>query len=404
MPRHTSPCIVDDYWLDKRRDGASPDVWQITCYKTGTRQVVYRSTRKRSLDDARDALHAFVAKERAKRKQQPEDAQVVPMLWLYWSEKGARNINADQTGRSLRTFVAFLLQDEVGGGAVVTDLVPALFHRFIAWRMGPHAFDLEWDKQSYSYKSEGVSADTVDRNLNDIRAGVNHAESNMRIPYAPKIPTVPKDLLNPLRERVLTLQELGRIAWYAKHYPHLFRFVALQVATSVRPMAAMAFDPKRQYDDRYGLIDLQPEAAPRTKKRNAIVPAIRPMRVVLRAWAADPEAKQTESIKTAWRIMRRILQLSDDVFPKTIRHTIATWLYNDDTVPERQIAELLGHEGNLRETTKRYVKYDPQRLQQATKALARIWLQVSREARKYSAVHLLSKTGNEQRKVIHRPL
>ncbi len=85
-------------------------------------------------------------------------------------------------------------------------------------------------------------------------------------------------------------------------------------------------------------------------------------------------------------------------------HTIATWLYNDDSVPERQIAELLGHEGTLRETTKRYVKYDPQRLQQATKELARIWLEVSREARRYSAVHSLSKTGNEQRKVIHTPL
>ena len=180
-----------------------------------------------------------------------------------------------------------------------------------------------------------------------------------------------------------------RIAWYASHNRDLFRFVALQFATAVRPAAALKFDPAVQYEDRMGLIDLQPEASPQTKKRNAIVPAIRPLKPVLRAWAREG-TKPVGSRKTAWRIMRRTLGLTEDVHPKTIRHTVATMLYADETVPEREIVELLGHEGKLARTTRIYAKYDPTRLHNVTRVLTRLWLQVSRGARRFGADHLLT--------------
>ncbi len=213
-------------------------------------------------------------------------------------------------------------------------------------------------------------------------------------PYHPvphNLPTYPADqrYQSPLRERVLSIDEMARIAWYASHNPSLFRFVALQFATAIRPAAALKFDPARQYDDGTGLIDLQPEASPQTKKRNAVIPAIRPFRPVLRAWTEEG-AKPVSSHKTAWRIMRRVLQLTDDVHPKTIRHTIATLLYADDTVPEREIVEMLGHEGKLARTTRVYAKYDPTRLKAATRSLTTLWLQVSRAAKHYAADHLLT--------------
>lgn len=262
MSRETSPYVVGDYWLDKRRDGKAPDIWQIARYESAaSRSVIYRSTRRRTgeLEEAKAILHAQVEAQRAKRKQDPSDARVIPLLWVYWQEKGQHNINHDQTGRSLRTFVAFLMRDEAGMNAVVTDMVPALFERFRRWRMGPHAFNLEWDGKPYDYESPGVAGDTVDRNLNDIRAGLNHAEANMRIAFAPKVKAVSIEHLNPLRERVLSEDELARIVWYAAHTPAMFRFVLLQCVTSVRPEAAKKFNPITQYDDRFGLIDLQPE-------------------------------------------------------------------------------------------------------------------------------------------------
>ena len=323
-----------------------------------------------------------------------ENAAVAPQLMNYWDERGRKAVNYDQTARSLRTFLGFLLQDRAGVTALVSDLTPSLLERFREWRMGPHSFAIQWGGKTFDYQSQGVAGASVQRNINDIRAAVHHAEANMRIPMAPRIKDIDQKYASPLRERVLTIDEMARIAWYASHNTDLFRFVSLQFGTAVRPQSALQFNPRYQYDDVYGLIDLQPEASPQTKKRNAIIPAIRPLRVVLRAWERAG-AKTVKSHKTAWRIMRRVLDLSPDVHPKTIRHTVATLLYADETVPEREVVEMLGHEGKLARTTRIYAKYSPTRLRNVTRALATLWLAVSREARAYGADHLLT-TGQSQ--------
>lgn len=399
MSRDTSPYIVGDFWLDKRRDGRSPEVWQIAT--RSERSVVYRSTHCRGLDEAKAALDAFVAEQKAQQKQQASEAEVIPMLMAYWKEHGTKLINSDQTGRSIRTFIGFLMQDRVGVRAVVTDLTPATFERFREWRMGPHSMSVPWAGEVIEYASEkGVSGATVQRNINDIRAAVHHAEANMRIPAAPRIKDLDQKYASKLRDRVLTLEEMGMIAWYASHNIDLFRFAALQLGTAVRPQAAMQFDPATQFLADKGLIDLQPEASPQTKKRNAILPAIRPLRAVLRRWAREGGGQQVASRKTAWRIMRRTLGLSDDIFPKTIRHTVATMLYADPTVPEREIVELLGHEGKLARTTRIYAKYDPARLSNVTRALTTIWTDVHRAAKAFGAVHLLSTEGQGGKNVV----
>lgn len=399
MPREKSPYVRDPYWLDRRRDGKSPLIWQIARAERGT--VIYRSTRKRELSEAIAALDAHIEDERSKEKHQaPADALAAAHIINYWKEKGVKLVNSDQTGRSLRTFVAFLMQDEVTVRAVITDLTPVLFERFREWRMGPHAFVMEWFGQTFSYESEkGVSGATVQRNVNDVRAAVNYAVANLRIPMAPKIRDVADEFQSEPRERILSLDELARIAWYAKHNRALFRFFALQIGTAVRPQAALKFDAAVQYDDRTGLIDLQPERSKRTKKRNAIIPAIRPLRVVLRAWAREPH-ETASSRKTAWRIMRRTLGLSSDVHAKTIRHTIATMLYADPTVPEREIVEMLGHEGKLARTTRIYAKYDPLRLKNVSRALTTIWIAVSKEARKFSSDQELTTKGQGGQNII----
>lgn len=397
MSRHTSPYILGTYWLDRRRDGKAPDVWQIAT--ASKRSVVYRSTHCRSLVEAKGAIEAFAAEQRALCRQDPRDAQVLPLIMTYWKEHGKGVINSDQSGRSLRVFIGFLAQDRAGVLAVVTDLTPTLFVRFREWRMAEHQCSVPWAGLTWNYNSEGVVGATVQRNINDIRAAVHHAEANLRIPMAPKIKDLDEQYRSAPRERVLTLDELARIAWYAKHNADLFRFFTLQLATAVRPMAALKFDPATQYNDQTGLIDLQPEASKQTKKRNAVLPAIRPLRVVMRGWATAG-AEPVDSHKTAWRIMRRVLALSDDVHPKTIRHTVATLLYADESVPEREIVELLGHEGKLARTTRIYAKYDPTRLRNVTRALTTLWLQVSRTARAYGAVHMLSTEGQGGKNVV----
>ncbi|GLT02538.1 hypothetical protein GCM10007897_39540 [Sphingobium jiangsuense] len=387
MSRGKRTFEYNGFWLEYRRDGKAPGIWQIAAYKQASRSVVYRSTRTDSLEDAKAALISHANLEKAKQRQRAEDAEVIPLIMTYWQEHAKSLIAADQSARSFRAFMSFLNMDEAGPRAVVTDMNPALFERFRRWRMGPHKFSMPWGTKEYSVDSQGVSGDTVERNINDVRAAINHAELNMRIALAPRIKGVDAKHKNPLRERVLTEDELARIFWYARHFPMLFRFIALQMATSVRPDAAKKFDARQQFDGRF--IDLQPDAAPRTKKRNAIIPAIRPMRPILRAWAKEDYAPVT-SHKTAWRTLRRVLGLSDDVFPKTIRHTVATWLYNDPAIPERQISEMLGHEGSLRRTSRLYAKYRPDYLGEVEAGLERIWLRTTMQAKRYGAGHCLA--------------
>ncbi|WP_310532462.1 hypothetical protein [Novosphingobium sp.] len=72
---------------------------------------------------------------------------------------------------------------------------------------------------------------------------------------------------------------------------------------------------------------------------------------------------------------------------------MATLLYADESVPEREIVELLGHEGQLARTTRIYAKYDPTRLRNASRVLTKLWCQVHRSARSYGADHLLTTAG-----------
>lgn len=398
MSRSRSPYIIGDCWLDKRRDGRSPNTWQIA--RAIKRSVVYRSTHCEGLDAAKAAIEAFVAEQRARQKQDQTEAQVVPLLMAYWQEHGRKTVNHDQAARSIRTFVAFLAQDCVGARAVVTDLVPTTFERFREWRMGSHTFAIRWGAEQINYSSQGVSGATVQRNINDIRAAVHHAEDNQRIPLSPRIRDLPARYRSEPRDRTLTLQEMSRIAWFASHSPSLFRFVVLLFATAVRPDAALKFDPAAQYDPSTGLIDLHPGAAPQTKKRNAIVPAIRPLRPILEAWSTE-RTPVVKSRKTAWRNMRRTLCLPSDVIPKTIRHTVATYLHSQN-VPANEIAELLGHSGGLARATRIYAKYRPEHLQHVTRALTTLWLAVSREARAFAADHLLTTAGQGGKLIVTR--
>jgi integrase len=228
-----------------------------------------------------------------------------------------------------------------------------------------------------------------------------HAAKNNRLSSTPRIEPLAARYRSKARDRLLTIEQLGMIYWYCRQRPELFPIFALMLGTGGRPEAMAKFDPLRQYNPRTGLIDTQHPDAPLTNKRNQIIPAIRPLRTVLSAWSIAG-AKPVKSHKTAWRTMRRTLELPADVVAKDIRHTIATELYQNPKVPERQVSELLGHAGNLERTTKVYAKYRPDRLEGAVRALSELWLAVSREAKRFGADHSLS-NGDRRGKLVVMP-
>lgn len=335
------------------------------------------------------------------------------MLILYWEEKGSKAIKPAQIASSLRQFIAFLDQDEATIEATLASLDKRLFERFRLWRASPHSYEIGWQGKTYRHTSKGVNGESVQRNLDDVRSAVNHAVNSNRIPFVPKIPSVDEQYRSGSRERTLTSAERGAIFWYAIHNKPMFRRVALMLGTAVRPEAAMAFNPLKQYFPDEGVIDLQPIGHPRTKKVNPVVPVIPELRPVLDEWRAELAAKQAsdpewrfsypKEVKTAWRTMRRVLGLSSDVIQKTIRHTVASRLYSlrrqFPTLAVEEIEILLGHRP-MKKTTSRYVKFDPDYLASLVEPLSSIWQETIRAADTFGAVHSLSKIGNQQTKLI----
>ncbi len=384
MPKHDSPYVVGDHWLDKRRDGRSPDIWQIAHQAQG-KSVRYRSTRCSDLEDAKRAIEAHVLGERISSPDNDESPLVFSLLKSYWREHGCKVVSPDQIKASMRAFLGFLeSQDDLGAGITADRLNADLFHRFMDWRRGPHEWKVTFLGHTSNMKSQGVKGETIQRNLDDLSAAFNHnvKRERMKPLWVPRVPAADR---SPPRDRVLSPRELGMIVWYSRHKTELYQWVSLMLGTAVRPEAAMAFDPTKQL--RLKAVDLHPADWRKTTKRNPVVPLIEPLRPILENWVPQ----SATSHKTAWRTMRRVLGLDSEVYAKTIRHTVATMLLDYVGDSPHLIESLLGHRV-LHRTTSVYAKWSVAHMEPLVEPLTNIWDLAQNEADRFGSVHSLSTT------------
>jgi integrase len=386
MSRDDSPLIVGDYWLDKRRDGKSPDIWQIATYSEKSRSVVYRSTKRRTVDvePAKDILRAHEAAARSTTKgQDATTAELLPHLFNYIREREPDIRRMDTIKSSFRAWIGFLMQDSLGTEATVADITPGVIARFRRWRMGPHGWEVEWGGKTFRHTSEGVSGHAVQRNLEDLRSALNYAEGERRI-VAPKVPPVDKKLRQRKPLELLSPAALGALWGYAREDIGIWREIALMMATCCRPGAAMAFDPATQWSD---VLDLQPDRA-ETDKRNAIVPVIEPLKPILAEWREAPH-ERVKSRKRWWRTARRVLAMPE-VEAYDIRHTMTT-LLDVKGVPGAQISGIAGHlpssRGIARTTSAHYLHYDPRNAPEAIAVLTTFFKEVEHHANLWAADH-----------------
>jgi integrase len=384
--RKDEPFRIGDYWLAKRRDGKSPDIWQIATYSPKSRSVIYRSTKRRSLEDAKAELRAYESAQRSKRPQDNEHAELLPHLFNYLREQGPDIVRTDTIKSSFRALIGFLQQDEAGTNVTVAEVNKVLLTRFRRWRMGPHEWAVEWGDKVYRHKSPGVSGEAVQRNLEDLRSALNHAESAGRI-VAPKIPSVDRKLRATPSDLILTPQEIGALIGYAREDVGPWREICLMLATAARPGAALAFDPALQWHG--DVIDLQLDGKALTDKRNAVVPVIEPLKPILQDWLDSPHPKAKMRRKW-WGTAKRALGLPPGTEGYTIRHTVATWL-DREGVPGAELSAIAGHlpshRGLARTTSRHYLHFDPRNCPKAKRALTKLFLLVQREADKWSADH-----------------
>lgn len=273
----------------------------------------------------------------------------------------------------------------LSAAVTVADLTPQLLGRFRAWRA-----------------EAGVGGHTISRDLAALRGALNWAWKNQRLEHAPFIADVPPHQKAHARDRVLAFEEIAAILDQCVDRPereHLIRFVVVELGTAGRPDAVLELTDKN-IDLKRGLIDPNHEGRVHSRKRRAIVPIARHVL----PWVAGVEGKlikyrvpiakknqvpggpqfferETRSIKTVWKAVCKNAGVKG-ASPKTLRHTMLTWLAMRG-VPKEQRSAFAGHVA--RDTTARnYEHLSPDYLRSAIVQIDAFF----EELGKHTSVHL----------------
>lgn len=117
-----------------------------------------------------------------------------------------------------------------------------------------------------------------------------------------------------------------------------------------------------------------------------------------------PTGPKVRSRKQWWETARSKLMLPKDAIPKTFRHTVSTYL-RDNEVPGEQISAMLGHRDasdTLERTSEVYAHTNPLKMRRTARVLTKLWRKVERAADKWRADHLLTITGDKNKIITAR--
>lgn len=248
----------------------------------------------------------------------------------------------------------------------VADLTPKLQARFMDWRAGA-----------------GVGGHTISRDMAALRGPMNWAWKNQRIDHPPFIADVPPQRKAPARDRVLTFAEIATIMDACVGRPdreHLIRFMVIELGTAGRPEAVLALTDKN-INLKRGLLDPKQPGRVYTRKRLVVVPiakhvlpwvvGVKGKLIKYRVPIAERNRvpggpqyfeRETNSVKTVWNSICDEFGI-EDATPKTLRHTMLTWLA-ERGVPHEQRAMFGGH-ASKGTTAKNYEHLTPDYLRGA---------------------------------------
>jgi integrase len=320
------------------------------------RQVERHALGTRDPEQAELAFHRFVLEHAELRNVEPGALTVAMVVERYWLQHGQHLAGADVQRRALRFSVEGL------GDLSLAELTPHRQQLFVE-----------------QLRARGQSDPYIKRTLGALRAALWRAYRRGEVTSVPYIITGDLADSRP-RERVLEIAELAAF-WRAVDSEALARWVMLLLGTGARPGALVELTAG-QIDVLRRRIDLHPPGAPETGKRNPILPIV----PSLLPWVETPRApfvieRRLKALRAGWVAARARAGLGTDVLPYSMRHTLATWM-SEQNVPEPEITAWFGHG---RESTTRhwYIKrrvYRPDYLAEAAAAVEKLLVVVKRDA------------------------
>jgi integrase len=322
------------YYLTKRPGSA---MWHRTWFDPAKRQTRRASLGTDDLGVAERKLAEWIARSVPTNRADPGSVTVVRLFLRYHEQHGRHVVGATSQRISLAMVLRHLRE-----GITVGELTLGAQHDVVR-----------------AMQTSGYSAGTIKRAFGAAKAAVNWAWNNQEIDRPVPFLKLPE---GPGRERVLSIDELAQL-WSTDMPDHVRVYLALLIGTAARPEAALQLT-RFQCDLDRGTINLNAPGRVQTRKRR---PAL-PMADWLRPWIETAEGhlvqyrgKPVMKIAGAFQSMRDAAGFGPDVTAYAVRHTIATELMAR-SVPELEIAALLGHSMPNIRTTGRYIHVAPARL------------------------------------------
>ena len=347
---------LGDYWLWQRQDSGT---WCI-CWLDRTPGRSDRTRRKATPvrsdvgsaapQGALDALAAYYLEHGRPAARQPTAEALVDDLMADWLRYHVSTLAApDRYMISVQHWTAFFDMERCAGrltnAVTVRHLTPQLQARFRQWRA-----------------KAGVGGHTIARDLAAVRGALSWAWKNQRIEHPPFIADVPPHQKAPARDRVLSFTEVASLmnACHGRDdREHLLRFIIIELGIAGRPEAVLELTSDN-LDFGRSLIDPNQAGRVHSRKRRPIVPIAN----AVRPWVTGitgkliayrvPIAKEnrvpggathfmrpTLCIKTSWKGACKDAGILGAT-PKTLRHTMLTWLA-ERGVPKEQRMALAGH-------------------------------------------------------------
>ncbi|GAA0726983.1 hypothetical protein GCM10009106_02490 [Sphingomonas japonica] len=346
---------LGQFWLWQRPDSGTWNICWLERRGTG-RDVTRRkaTTVRGGAPDqppsaAKDALAAHYL-ENSNPVRVSKDEALVEDIMADWLKYHVASLAApDRYAVSVVHWINFFDNERkagrLGSAALVTDLTPALQARFRAER-----------------SKSGAGGHTISRDLSALRGALNWAWKNQRLAHAPFIADVAPQNKAPARSRVLTFQEIAAMLSHCAGRPereHLIAFIVVELGTAGRPEAVLELTDQN-IDLKNNLIFLNGVGKVHTRKRRPVIPIARHVL----PWVTGIEGKlikyrvpiaqrnrtangptwferETRSVKTVWNAVCAEAGVRGAT-PKTLRHTMLTWLACRG-VPKEQRMALAGH-------------------------------------------------------------